>query len=103
MEVIGLIIAGIAGILVGQDAQKRGMNAWGWGIFVFLILIIGLPAYLIARKPKLQPSPEINSYNSSATSSTSLNAEKKDVFCSQCGSSNIAGASFCRKCGHQLS
>jgi hypothetical protein len=41
------------GIAVGNDASKRGMNAWGWGIFVFLILIIGLPAYFITRKPKL--------------------------------------------------
>ena len=53
MQLIGVIIALIAAILVGQDAQKRGMSPWGWGIFVFLILIIGLPAYFIARKPLL--------------------------------------------------
>lgn len=48
---IGLFIALAVAIWVGQDASKRGMNPWGWGIFVFLILIIGLPVYLATRKP----------------------------------------------------
>lgn len=52
-ELIGMMIALVVAILVGQDASKRGMNSWGWGIFVFLILIVGLPWYLIVRKPKL--------------------------------------------------
>lgn len=42
---IGFIIAIICGILVGQDAAKRGMNGVGWGIFVGSICIIGLPMY----------------------------------------------------------
>ena len=50
---MGLCIAAIVGFLVGQDAAKRGMNAWGWGIFVFLIMIVGLPVYLIVKKPYL--------------------------------------------------
>jgi hypothetical protein len=54
MQFIGVFIGLLAAILVGQDAKKRGMNPVGWGIFVFLILIIGLPAYFIARKPKLE-------------------------------------------------
>jgi hypothetical protein len=58
--IIGIIIGLIAGILVGQDAQKRGMNAWGWGIFVFLVLIIGLPAYFIARKPLINQGTSID-------------------------------------------
>jgi len=51
---IGLIIALLAGIAVGNDAKKRGMNAWGWGIGVFLLLIIFLPIYFITRKPLLE-------------------------------------------------
>lgn len=51
---IGIFIALAIGIAVGQDAKKRGMNAWGWGIGVFLLLIIFLPAYFITRKPKLE-------------------------------------------------
>ena len=53
MEVLGYIIAAVVAYLVGQDAVKRGMNPWGWGIFVFLIMIIGLPCYFIFRKPKI--------------------------------------------------
>jgi len=49
---IGLCIALIVGILVGQDASTRGMNAWGWGIGVFLLMIVFLPLYFILRKPK---------------------------------------------------
>ena len=51
---IGLIIALLAGIAVGNDAKKRGMNAWGWGIGVFLLLIIFLPIYFMTRKPLLE-------------------------------------------------
>ncbi len=54
MNVIGLVIGLLAAILVGQDAAKRGMNAWGWGIGVFLLLIVFLPIYFISRKPKLE-------------------------------------------------
>jgi hypothetical protein len=53
VQSIGFLIALVAGILVGLDAQKRGMSPWGWGVFVFLILIIGLPVYLIVKKPYL--------------------------------------------------
>lgn len=54
MQFIGIFIGLFAAIMVGKDAKTRGMNPVGWGIFVFLILIIGLPAYFIARKPKLE-------------------------------------------------
>lgn len=54
---VGLFIALIAGILVYGDAIKRGESqdsAIGWGIFVALILIIGLPLYfiMVVQKPK---------------------------------------------------
>jgi len=52
--IIGLIIALIIAIAVGNDASKRGMSAWGWGIGVFLLLIVFLPLYFIFRKPKLE-------------------------------------------------
>jgi MFS family permease len=52
-QIIGIIIALVAAILIGQDASKRGMNAWGWGIGVFLLLIVFLPLYFILRKPKV--------------------------------------------------
>lgn len=53
-QLVGLAIALIVGIIVGSDASKRGMNAFGWGFFVFAIMIIGLPWYLIVKKPYLK-------------------------------------------------
>ena len=48
-ELIAICIAGIIGILVGDNARKYGMNPIGWGAFVFLIMIVGLPTYFIVR------------------------------------------------------
>jgi len=53
MQFIGLLIAAIVAYFVGQDAEKRGMSAWGWGIGVFLLMIVFLPLYFILRKPKI--------------------------------------------------
>ncbi len=52
--IIGLIIALVIGIAIGNDASKRGMNSWGWGIGVFLLLIVFLPLYFILREPKIK-------------------------------------------------
>jgi hypothetical protein len=73
---VGLCIAAIAGFLVGQDAAKRGMSAWGWGLFVFLILIIGLPVYLIAKKPYLNAT--VDPYQTVTSSSL-----KKCPYCAE--------------------
>ncbi len=50
---LGGLIALLIGITVGEDASKRGMNGFGWGLGVFALLIIFLPLYFIVRKPKL--------------------------------------------------
>jgi hypothetical protein len=60
MQLVVLLIPLTVGIFVGMDAQKRGMNPIGWGLFVFLILIIGLPAYFITRKPLLEDQAKIS-------------------------------------------
>lgn len=52
MEIaIGLIISGIVAILIGRDAESRGMSGLGWGIFTFLVCIVAVPIYVIVRKP----------------------------------------------------
>lgn len=54
MEVFfGLVIAAIVGILIGKDAESRGMSGIGWGIFSFFICIVAVPIYLVVRKPRL--------------------------------------------------
>ncbi|MFK7837853.1 MAG: hypothetical protein AB8B60_16710 [Sulfitobacter sp.] len=42
----------IATYLTYKDASTRRMNAQGWAIFILLTSMIGLPFYLLARKPK---------------------------------------------------
>jgi hypothetical protein len=47
------VVAAIIGILIGKDASSRGMSAFGWGLFSFLICIVAIPIYLVVRKPRL--------------------------------------------------
>ncbi len=58
--ILPLLIAATVGFFVGQDAQKRGMNPWGWGIGVFLLMIVFLPIYFITRKPLLEKQVNSN-------------------------------------------
>ena len=53
MEVIfGLIVAAVVAVIIAKDADSRGMNGLGWGIFTFLLCIVAIPIYLIVRKPR---------------------------------------------------
>lgn len=52
MEILAFLIPLSAAIVVGRDAAERNMNAWGWGIFTFFILILAVPIYLMVRDPK---------------------------------------------------
>jgi len=50
---VGLIL-GIALIwFVADNASKRGMSAWGWGIFTFFFGIIAWIIFLIVRNPRI--------------------------------------------------
>jgi hypothetical protein len=51
--IVALIILVPISYWVYKDAESRGMNAPLWTAFVILMLIIGLPTYLIMRKPKI--------------------------------------------------
>ncbi len=42
---------------VFNDAEKRGMNGWLWGLLVFFANIIGLVVYLLARNEGIPARP----------------------------------------------
>ncbi len=50
---LGPLLSGILAYWVLVDAKSRRMNGPLWAIFVFLLFIIAIPVYLIARKPRL--------------------------------------------------
>ena len=50
--IVGLIIVAVVAVIIANDANSRGMNGLGWGIFTFLICIVAIPIYLIVRKPR---------------------------------------------------
>ncbi len=83
--IIGLGIAGVLGYWVYTDAKKRGMDAGSWGIFTFLLAIIGLPLYLIKRGDNPLPSQNILLR-----------------VCLSCGRQIIEKTSFCPHCGVEI-
>lgn len=54
---IGIGIGVLIAVLIARDANSRGMNGLGWGVFTFLICIVAVPIYLVVRKP-VQDSAE---------------------------------------------
>ncbi len=49
---IGLVIAGLIGLWVAQDAYQRGkalVEAFAWGVGVFAAFLIVFPIYLYVR------------------------------------------------------
>lgn len=51
MEVLSLLILLVVSVLIGKDANSRGMNGLGWFLFTLLVCIVAIPVYLVVRKP----------------------------------------------------
>lgn len=54
ISVIAVVIAVVIALAVRNDAEKRNMNGFLWGLFTFLLMIVALPTYFIVRKPKIR-------------------------------------------------
>ena len=124
--VISLVVGAVAGYWVYTDAKKRPMNATGWGILTFLICIVGLPLYLIMRKPEgvapgtpgmppqpipLPPTyvpPQQQQYVAPPPTFTQPPAPQAGPpaaspvhgkFCPNCGAGHEGSMKFCPNCG----
>jgi len=87
----GLVISTIVAALIAKDASRRGMNAFGWFVGVFLLLIVFLPLYLMVRKPVL---PQVNEREQLESG-----AARKCPFCAEIIKIE---ARVCRFCGRDL-
>ena len=68
-----LVISIVSGVLIARDANSRGMNGWGWGIFTFLVLIVAVPIYVIVRKPHMTNELPSNSAGKSNVTTPTVN------------------------------
>ena len=98
MFLFGALIAAVIAGFVASDASKRGMNAAGWFIGVFLLLMVFLPAYLIVRNPLLpQYQPQWPpQYQPPPNPVTTLPTPS---LCPYCGKYYAGKARFCQFCG----
>ena len=69
----GLVISIVSSVLIARDANSRGMNGWGWGIFTLLALIIAAPIYVIVRKPRMTDELPSNSEGKSNVTTPTVN------------------------------
>lgn len=104
----GVIVDLIAAIWVAWDARRRGMNAAGWAIGTFLLLILFLPLYLILRKPVIAP-PTVYPPGSYPAGTYPPGSYPPGTYppgpvrqCRNCGKPFEGDARFCPHCGAPL-
>ena len=94
-NLVGFLIAACIAGWVRFDAKKRGLSsgaAIGWGVGVFLLLIVFLPLYFWKRSQLAAPTG----------SSRRPTAPIAGLPCQYCGYPNEGNVDFCGKCGRQL-
>ena len=94
-----ILIPLIIAVLVGQDANKRGMNGVLWGIGVFLLCIVFLPLYLIVRKPMLMAPPPGYPPQYPPQYPPAAGPGVAPRLCPACGKYHDGSAQFCPHCG----
>ncbi len=93
----GIVIAALIAGWVRYDAKKRGLKtsaAVGWGVGVFLLLIVFLPLYLWMRSKNFPVSPLAMAPQNPAPIA--------GVPCPYCGYENAGNSDYCGKCGRQM-
>ena len=89
-------------IWVYNDAQKYGMNAWGWALATFFFSgFIGLVIYLIVRH-QARDHNAYGNYNMYNDYSRPQRQQPATVRCPHCGEIVDAAYPHCPRCGEQL-
>ena len=106
---IGLLLGGIVGMLVYDDAYKReDPNAAAWGLGTALLLIIVVPIYLYHRSQSLPHFlQEREAYwqrvEAKGTSHTNVSdATISTMFCRECGAKIPRSSKFCSECATKV-
>ena len=82
---------------VYKDAQKRGMNAMAWALFVFFIsAFVGLIIYLVVRGPQLDD--DVAYYPPKNQKQQAYGTRR----CSHCHETIDLRSAVCPHCGEQL-
>lgn len=106
MDLFTFLILLIVSIWVYRDAISRGYASGAallWSIGVFALLIIFLPIYLIARKPKRSVTDFHNpNYADGPVKVGQSSTVDQSLFCSHCGSEVSSNYAHCPYCGGKL-
>jgi hypothetical protein len=89
----GFAILIVLGVIVAQDANKRGMNGVLWGLGTFFLCPVFLPLYLIVRKPVLM-APQLGYPGAGYPPPPGAGR-----MCPACGKYHEGTAQFCPFCG----
>lgn len=107
---IGLLLGGIVGLLVYDDAYKReDPNAGAWGLGTALLLIVVVPIYLYHRSQSLPPFlqgrtafwQQVESEPRASHTNVS-DAAILTMFCRECGANLLRDSKFCKECGTKV-
>ena len=99
--IIGLIVVIGCGLFIISDAKKRNMST-GWSLLGFLLGLIGLLIYIIARKPIGGQAVINNSTNNNNYSQISNNVVNIPDTCPHCKNPNTKRIRLCEWCGSQI-
>jgi len=99
--IIGLIVGVACGIFIIGDAKKRNMSG-AWSLLGFLLGLIGLLIYIIARKPISNQSTTNHNMQYNNLSQVSNQQPNIPDICPHCKNPNTKRIRLCEWCGSQI-
>jgi hypothetical protein len=99
--IIGLIVGIACGLFIIGDAKKRNMSA-GWSVLGFLLALLGLLIYIIARKPIADQT--VTNYKTDSNNFSIIPNQQVIIpdSCPHCKNPNTKRIRLCEWCGSQI-